>query len=39
MVDVLPGIGLDAKDIRLVANLYWNQTAAVNIGDEKTEWG
>ena len=38
MMEMLEDIGLDGKDIRVIRNLYWNQKATVQIGDNKTEW-
>ena len=38
MVQMLTDIGVDGKDVRLIANLYWDQRAAVRINSEKTEW-
>ena len=29
--------GLHNRDVRIIANLYWNQTAYVNIAGNKTE--
>jgi hypothetical protein len=31
MIKYLQELGLDAKDIRIIANLYWNQTATVRL--------
>ena len=33
----LTEIGIDGKDIRLIANIYWNQTAAVRTETGTTE--
>jgi len=39
MIQVLKGTGMDDKDLRIIQNLYWNQTATIknNAGDETTE--
>ena len=29
---------MDRRNLRLIENLYWNQTTAVREGDELTEW-
>ena len=34
LVDCLEKIGVDGKDIRIIANLYWYQKAAIRIDDE-----
>ena len=38
MIDILRGIGLDDKDVRIIEKLYWDQEAAVKIGQERTAW-
>ena len=38
MVDMLRELGVDKADIRLIVNLYWEQKAAVKIGNNKTRW-
>ena len=38
LIDMLQQIGLDGKDLRLIRNLYWNQTAAVTINNNLTPW-
>ena len=38
LLRVLRDLHLDGRDLRLIENLYWNQTAAVRVGDELTEW-
>lgn len=38
MINMLKDIGLDGKDIRVLKNLYWDQKAAVKIGNGKTNW-
>lgn len=39
MIQVLKSTGMDDKDLRIIQNLYWNQTATIkiNAGDETTE--
>ena len=37
MIKTLTDIGVD-EDTRLISNLYWNQKAAVRVGDEKIDW-
>lgn len=37
IIEELNRIGLDGKDIRIIRNLYWQQTAAVQVENEKTE--
>lgn len=37
MVEILKGIGLDDKDLRIIVNLYWNQSASVRLDRENTE--
>ena len=34
LIDCLERIGVDGKDIRIIANLYWHQKAAIRIDDE-----
>ena len=34
---ILQALNLDGKDVRIVRNLYWSQTAAVRVADETTE--
>ena len=36
LIDMLQQIGVDGKDLRLIRNLYWNQTAAVTINENLT---
>ena len=38
MMEMLGEIGIDGKDKRMIMNLYWNQKATVQIGEEQTEW-
>jgi hypothetical protein len=37
LIDILRKTGIDDKDIRIVANLYWGQTARAKIGNELTK--
>ena len=37
LVEIMKEVGLDSRDVRIIANLYWNQTAHVNIAGNKTE--
>lgn len=37
LINILNNIGLDSRDIRIIANLYWNQKAFVKVGDEQTD--
>ena len=34
LIECLERIGIDGKDIRIIANLYWQQKAAIRIEDE-----
>ncbi|CAM1330889.1 Uncharacterised protein r2_g3992 [Pycnogonum litorale] len=38
LIQLLQNIGIDDKDLRIVKHLYWQQTAAVRVGDELTDW-
>ena len=38
MIKILNDIGVDEKDTRMISTLYWNQKAAVRVGDEKADW-
>lgn len=38
LVRIIKETGVDGKDIRLIANLYWNEKAAVKVGEMKSEW-
>lgn len=37
MTDTLRNIGLDDKDLRIIINLYWNQTASMKVEEENIE--
>lgn len=37
IAEILENIGLDDKDLRIIVNLYWNQSASVRLGRENTE--
>ena len=36
-VEIMKEVGLDNRNVRIISNLYWNQTAYVNIAGNKTE--
>uniref|UniRef100_A0A8D8W5N2 Craniofacial development protein 2 n=2 Tax=Cacopsylla melanoneura TaxID=428564 RepID=A0A8D8W5N2_9HEMI len=38
MIDILKETGIDEKDLRIIGNLYWNQTANLRFEDEHTEY-
>ena len=38
LIDCLEKIGMDGKDIRIIANLYWMQKAAIRVGDELSDY-
>ena len=38
LIECLKKIGLDGKDINLIASLYWNQKAAIRIEDQLSEY-
>ena len=35
---ILGEVGLDAREIRVISNLYWDQEAAVKVEEELTEY-
>ena len=37
LVKIMKEVDLDSRDVRIIANLYWNQTAYVNIAGNKTK--
>ena len=37
MVEALARTGIDGKDIRIITELYWNQKAAIRVGQELSE--
>ncbi|XP_077288111.1 uncharacterized protein LOC143912688 [Arctopsyche grandis] len=37
LIEILSQIGLDKRDIRLIGNLYWNQTAVLRVDRDTTE--
>jgi hypothetical protein len=37
MMSILKEVGLDSKDLRIVGNLYWNQTACLILDRDTTE--
>ena len=38
IVNLLKGINVDGKDLRIIRNMYWQQTAAVRIEDEISDF-
>lgn len=34
LMPILMELDIDGKDLRLIRNLYWDQKAAIRIGDE-----
>ena len=38
LFNILAKTEIDGKDLRLLRNLYWNQQAAIDIDQRKTEW-
>ncbi|KAL0279224.1 UNVERIFIED_CONTAM: hypothetical protein PYX00_000829 [Menopon gallinae] len=37
MIQILQQVGLDSRDVRIIANLYWNQKAHVRFSDNTSE--
>ncbi|KAF0754267.1 Retrovirus-related Pol polyprotein from type-2 retrotransposable element R2DM [Aphis craccivora] len=37
MIEILDEIGIDEKYLRIIANLYWNQTAVLKMEGETTD--
>lgn len=37
MIDILKNTGIDSKDLKIITNLYWNQTAVLKIEGEHTD--
>uniref|UniRef100_A0A8D8SXR8 Craniofacial development protein 2 n=1 Tax=Cacopsylla melanoneura TaxID=428564 RepID=A0A8D8SXR8_9HEMI len=37
MMEVLQDSGMDGKDLRIIKNLYWNQSATIKINQENTD--
>lgn len=37
MIEVLRTTGIDDKDLRIIANLYWQQKAVIRVGERSTE--
>ena len=37
LVEVMKEVGLESRDVGIISNLYWNQTAYVNRAGNKTE--
>ena len=38
MIEGLERIGIDGKDIRIIANMYWKQKAAIRVADEISDF-
>ena len=38
LLEILQSLDIDGKDLRILLNLYWDQTAAVRIDDELSGW-
>ena len=38
LVDLLQSLDVDQVELRLLINLYWNQTAAVRFNDDISAW-
>lgn len=38
MMEVMQKIGLDAKDLKIIGKLYWNQSANVGLEGESTDY-
>ena len=38
MLDAIDEVDVDDKDLRLLQNVYWQQKAIENVGDEKIVW-
>ena len=34
IMSILDGLNIDGKDLRIVRNIYWEQTAAMRIGND-----
>uniref|UniRef100_A0A8D8Y176 Craniofacial development protein 2 n=3 Tax=Cacopsylla melanoneura TaxID=428564 RepID=A0A8D8Y176_9HEMI len=37
MIEILKKTGIDGKDLKIISNLYWHQTASLKIEDENTD--
>lgn len=37
LITILTNIGLDSRDIRIIENLYWEQTASIKVGNSSSE--
>ena len=35
---LLPTLGINGKDLRLIRNLYWEQTACMRVGNDESEY-
>ena len=38
LINLLRELHFDSKDIRLIANLYWEQMAEVRVDNKLSEW-
>ena len=38
LIDILENLDIDGKDLRIIKNLYWEQSAAVKIGNEVSKF-
>ena len=38
LIESLEKVGIDGKDIRIIANVYWKQKAAIKVDDELSEY-
>ena len=36
LIEILENLGVDGKDIRLIVNLYWDQTASVRVANDRS---
>jgi len=38
IIDILEGLNIDGKDLRVIRNIYWEQTAAVRVDNEISDY-
>ena len=38
IIDILEGLNIDGKDLRIIRNIYWEQTAAVRVDNQLSEY-
>ena len=38
LVEILQELDINCKDLEIIKNLYWQQQAAVRIGQDTSEW-